>query len=165
MCRDQRVVYETPGPRIARIVLNRPDARNAQDTRMLYELNDAFDRAAQDNDIRVIILAAAGPHFSAGHDVRETSDEKKRRSSLYRYVLISCLLWGFIFIPALMKYFWGFQISIISFFIGLLLAYLFTVVPMEFGKSFPPKNKEYHVIFYPLIMLPISIVVYLIKYK
>lgn len=65
------VLYETPAPRVARIVLNRPEARNAQDTALLYELNDAFDKAAQDDEIHVIVLAANGPHFSAGHDLRE----------------------------------------------------------------------------------------------
>lgn len=65
------ILYETPAPHVARIVLNRPESRNAQDTRMLYELNDAFDVAAQDDEITVIILAANGPHFSAGHDLRE----------------------------------------------------------------------------------------------
>ena len=34
--------------------------------------NSAFDRAAADDDVSVIILAANGPHFSAGHDLRET---------------------------------------------------------------------------------------------
>jgi enoyl-CoA hydratase len=67
----QTILYETPAQHIARIVLNRPDTRNAQDTRMLYELNDAFDIAAQDDTIKVIILAASGPHFSSGHDLRE----------------------------------------------------------------------------------------------
>jgi enoyl-CoA hydratase len=66
------LIYETPAPHVARIVLNRPDTRNAQDTKLLYELNDAFDKAAQDNGIKVIILAANGPHFSSGHDLRET---------------------------------------------------------------------------------------------
>ena len=65
------VLFETPLPKVARLVLNRPDARNAQDTHLLYELNSAFDRAAQDDGISVVILAAAGPHFSAGHDLRE----------------------------------------------------------------------------------------------
>ena len=65
------VLYETPGPHIARLVLNRPDSRNAQDTHLLYALNAAFDRAARDTDIKVIILAGNGPHFSAGHDLRE----------------------------------------------------------------------------------------------
>ncbi len=65
------VAYESPAPKVARITLNRPDSRNAQDTRLLYELNDAFDKAAQDDAISVIILAANGPHFSSGHDLRE----------------------------------------------------------------------------------------------
>jgi enoyl-CoA hydratase len=38
---------------------------------MLYELNDAFNQAARDDSIKVIILNAAGPHFSAGHDVSQ----------------------------------------------------------------------------------------------
>ena len=65
------IVYETPEDGIARIVLNRPETANAQDTQFLYELNDAFDRAAHDEDIRVIILAANGKHFSSGHDLAE----------------------------------------------------------------------------------------------
>jgi enoyl-CoA hydratase len=65
------IVYETPEEGIARIVLNRPETANAQDTQFLYELNDAFDRAAHDEAIRVIILAANGKHFSSGHDLAE----------------------------------------------------------------------------------------------
>ena len=65
------MIYETPEPGIARIVMNRPEAANAQDTQFLYELNDAFDRAARDDSVKVIILAANGKHFSSGHDVRE----------------------------------------------------------------------------------------------
>ncbi len=71
--------YETPAERIARIVLARPEVRNAQNKRMLYELNDAFDRAAQDDEIRAIILAADGPDFSSGHDLRDTSTMSEHR--------------------------------------------------------------------------------------
>ena len=67
----ETIRYERPADKVARIVLDRPEARNAQSMRMLYELNDAFDRAAQDDSVSVIILAANGPHFSAGHDLRE----------------------------------------------------------------------------------------------
>ncbi|MGR8920217.1 MAG: enoyl-CoA hydratase [Gammaproteobacteria bacterium] len=63
--------YETPEDGIARIVLDRPETANAQDTQFLYELNDAFDRAAHDDEVRVIILAANGKHFSSGHDLAE----------------------------------------------------------------------------------------------
>ena len=65
------ILYETPAEHVARIVLNPPETRNAQDTRLLYDLNEAFNVAAQDDQVKVIILAAKGPHFSAGHDLRE----------------------------------------------------------------------------------------------
>lgn len=67
----QTIVYEEVLPSVVRIVLNRTVSRNAQDTMLLYELNEAFDRAAQDDAVSVIILAANGPHFSSGHDLRE----------------------------------------------------------------------------------------------
>lgn len=68
---SEHILYEKPEPSIARIVLNRPDTANAQDTQFLYELNAAFDQAAREDDVKVIILAANGKHFSSGHDVRE----------------------------------------------------------------------------------------------
>lgn len=74
------LIYETPEPGIARIWLNRPEARNAQDTHLLYELNDAFDAAMADDVVRVVILAAKGPHFSAGHDLREADSRGAERA-------------------------------------------------------------------------------------
>jgi enoyl-CoA hydratase len=71
--------YQNPEPNIVRIVLDRPEARNAQDTRMLYELNDALDVAAQDDAIKVVLIAANGPHFSAGHDLRERDPRETQR--------------------------------------------------------------------------------------
>ncbi|MDB5715088.1 MAG: enoyl-CoA hydratase [Sphingomonadales bacterium] len=67
----ETILYEQPAVGVARIVLNRPDSRNGQNTQLLYELNSAFDMASQDDAISVIILAANGPHFSSGHDLRE----------------------------------------------------------------------------------------------
>lgn len=75
----ETLIYEVPEPHIARIRLNRPDRANAQDTKLLYELNDAFDRAAHDDDVRVIILAAEGKHFSAGHDLAEADKDGAMR--------------------------------------------------------------------------------------
>jgi enoyl-CoA hydratase len=63
------VLYETPAPHVVRIVMNRPQQRNAQDLQLTYDLNAAFDRAAQDDEIKVIILGGADPLFSAGHDL------------------------------------------------------------------------------------------------
>ena len=64
-----QVRYETPRPGVARIVLDRPDKMNAQGVTMTYELDDAFKRACQDDDINVVILAGEGQHFCAGHDL------------------------------------------------------------------------------------------------
>jgi enoyl-CoA hydratase len=63
------VLYETTGP-IATITMNRPEARNAQNTALIDDLDRAFDLAEADDDVRVVILAGAGDHFSAGHDLK-----------------------------------------------------------------------------------------------
>src|SRR5262245_51961232 len=64
------VQYETlDDGRIARIMLNRPDARNAQNRGMLVELNEAFLAAEADDNVRVVILGGMGPMFSSGHDI------------------------------------------------------------------------------------------------
>ena len=84
----ETLIYETPEPGIARIRLNRPERANAQDTQLLYELNEAFDRAAHDDDVRVIVLAAEGKHFSAGHDLSETDSAGAMRR--YRTVGTIC---------------------------------------------------------------------------
>src|SRR5450432_3261109 len=66
----ETITVERPEARIARIVMYRPEARNAQNLQMTYDLNAAFDDAVQDDAVKVIILAGSGPHFSAGHDLR-----------------------------------------------------------------------------------------------
>ena len=64
-----QVRYETPAPKVARIVLDRPEKRNAQGTVMTYALDAAMRRACDDDAISVIVLAAEGDHFCAGHDL------------------------------------------------------------------------------------------------
>lgn len=55
--------------RIARIWLNRPETHNAQNRTLLVQLDEAFCRAEADDTVRVVILAARGKNFSAGHDL------------------------------------------------------------------------------------------------
>ncbi|HKY91042.1 MAG TPA: enoyl-CoA hydratase [Nevskiaceae bacterium] len=69
-----RIRYETPAAGVARVVLARADKHNAQDRRMLYELDRAFRIAVADTDVRVIVLAADGQNFSAGHDLTDDED-------------------------------------------------------------------------------------------
>lgn len=66
----ETATYEIVAPHIARIMQNRPDARNAQNAQLTYDLNDCFDMAAQDEDVKVVLFGGEGPHFSAGHDLR-----------------------------------------------------------------------------------------------
>jgi enoyl-CoA hydratase len=62
--------YETLDEgRIARIMLDRPEARNAQNRGLLVELGDAFLEAEADDEVRVVILGGTGPMFSSGHDL------------------------------------------------------------------------------------------------
>lgn len=65
------ILYEIRDQNIALVTLDRPGAANAQDTQFLYELNEAFDRGAHDDAVKVIVLAANGRHFSSGHDLQE----------------------------------------------------------------------------------------------
>jgi enoyl-CoA hydratase len=54
----------------ARITLNRPDKRNALNEELLTELHDALWEADEDNRVRCVVLAAAGPDFSSGYDLQ-----------------------------------------------------------------------------------------------
>lgn len=64
----EKILYEVVD-HIAIITLNRPKQRNAQDLELILQLDAAWTRAAEDKDVRVIVLNANGPHFSAGHDI------------------------------------------------------------------------------------------------
>ena len=65
---------------VLKITTNRPEALNAQSRILLVELDEAFKRAVDDDSVRAIILAGAGKHFSAGHDLgspQEMEDQRK----------------------------------------------------------------------------------------
>lgn len=64
------VIREDRGA-IARLTLNRPDKLNALSEAMMGALQESLDEVAADSAIRVVILAAAGRAFCAGHDLAE----------------------------------------------------------------------------------------------
>jgi enoyl-CoA hydratase len=66
----ESILYEVEGA-VATITMNRPGVANAQDTLLIDELDAAFNQADADDGVRVVILAGAGKHFSAGHDLKE----------------------------------------------------------------------------------------------
>lgn len=55
---------------IAKVTMNRPEVRNAQNGRMIEEMDDAFKDADRDKEVKVVILAGAGPTFCSGHDLK-----------------------------------------------------------------------------------------------
>jgi enoyl-CoA hydratase len=84
---DEDVVrYATDGP-VAIVTMNRPRYRNAQNSAMTYALDAAFYTAAEDDEVKVIVLAGAGDHFSAGHDIgtpgRDVDTSFPRRAGLW----------------------------------------------------------------------------------
>jgi enoyl-CoA hydratase/carnithine racemase len=58
---------------VATVTLNRPQARNALSTSMMTAIEEALSRAGTDPAVRVVVLAANGPAFCAGHDLKEMS--------------------------------------------------------------------------------------------
>ncbi|WOX24960.1 enoyl-CoA hydratase [Streptomyces solicathayae] len=80
------VRYERRGP-VAYVTMNRPRYRNAQNSAMTYALDEAFYRAADDPEVKVVVLAGAGDHFSAGHDIgtpeRDAHLPFERRAGLW----------------------------------------------------------------------------------
>lgn len=80
------VTYERRGS-VAVVTLNRPDYRNAQNSKMTYALDDAFTRAVDDDEVKVIVLAGNGKHFCAGHDIgtpeRDTDQTFERKALIW----------------------------------------------------------------------------------
>lgn len=81
------LLRDDDGP-VARLTLNRPAARNALSTALMAALQDALDAVARDDAVRVVVIAAAGPAFCAGHDLRELSADPRRET--YEAVFAQC---------------------------------------------------------------------------
>lgn len=56
---------------VLRLTLRRPESRNPLSIGMLGALNAEFDAASKDPQVNVIVIAAEGPAFCAGHDLKE----------------------------------------------------------------------------------------------
>jgi len=72
---------------VATVTMNRPERRNALSLAMMQALIMALRRLAERAETRVIILAANGPAFSAGHDLHELRD---RNINAYRHIFDVC---------------------------------------------------------------------------
>jgi enoyl-CoA hydratase/carnithine racemase len=68
---DSDILLSEMSDGILRLTLNDQQRRNALSEMMLAQLSEAFSKAAFDSSVRVVVLAANGPVFSAGHDLKE----------------------------------------------------------------------------------------------
>jgi E-phenylitaconyl-CoA hydratase len=69
--------------RVATITINRPEAMNALDPESLDDLNEAFQRANSDNEVRAVILTGAGDTaFCTGSDLKKTMPPKESFAAL-----------------------------------------------------------------------------------
>ncbi|WP_018131357.1 enoyl-CoA hydratase/isomerase family protein [Effusibacillus pohliae] len=70
----ETVLFEKAN-QLATVTLNRPEVFNAFNLQMHEELFDALNRAAEDADVRCILLRGNGPGFSSGADLKSVSAE------------------------------------------------------------------------------------------
>ena len=72
---DPILLRESVG-NVALLVLNRPDARNSLSGPMIAELQGALDALRDDRGVRAVVIAASGPAFCAGHDLKELTTRR-----------------------------------------------------------------------------------------
>jgi enoyl-CoA hydratase/carnithine racemase len=78
---------------IAILTLNRPEARNSLSEALLAALGDAFTEIAHEPKVRAVVLAANGPAFSAGHDLKEFKSHRSdldRGRAYFKYIMELC---------------------------------------------------------------------------
>ncbi|MCH7942851.1 MAG: enoyl-CoA hydratase [Proteobacteria bacterium] len=68
---NEAVLLRDDADGIARLTLNRPAARNALSLALMEELQAALDAVAEDDTVKLVVIAGAGPGFCAGHDLKE----------------------------------------------------------------------------------------------
>ncbi len=83
------VLVKSEGP-ITRITLNRPEKRNAMSVELMADLTGTLEAVRHDEDTRVVVIAAAGPAFSSGHDLVQIAAD--RDSAAYRRLFEGCAL-------------------------------------------------------------------------
>ena len=80
------ILFATEGP-IGILTLNSPKTINALSKRMIGEIIDALTTLSTDETIKVIIIRAAGNHFSAGHNLSEMVDGGVKE---YKFIFDQC---------------------------------------------------------------------------
>jgi len=93
------VLLEARQHGVLRLTMNRPQARNALSTALMDALIAALGRAAKDAEVRVVVIAGAGPAFCAGHDLREIREDPRREAYERLFAQCSELMLAIIRLP------------------------------------------------------------------
>jgi len=78
---------------IALLTLNRPQARNSLSEGLIGELHAALDKIRDDKNVRAVVIAASGPAFSAGHDLKELTARRSdadRGRAYFAQIMNAC---------------------------------------------------------------------------
>jgi len=88
MTTNDGILQRTDANSVATLTLNRPAARNALSTGLMAALQTELDAIASDRSVRVVVIAANGPAFCAGHDLREVRGTPTRKA--YEALFAQC---------------------------------------------------------------------------
>ena len=78
---DELILVERPTPGIVRLVLNRPERRNALSMALMAQLKEVLAMIMAEECVRVVLLRGAGPVFCSGLDLQEAAADDSHRSA------------------------------------------------------------------------------------
>src|SRR5262249_27164529 len=90
---NEPVLLREKSGEIAILTLNRPAARNSLSQGLIRALSEAFTEIAADKSVRAVIVAANGPAFCAGHDLKELTSRRSdadRGRAYFAQIMNSC---------------------------------------------------------------------------
>jgi enoyl-CoA hydratase len=147
---DYRQIEVERRGKVAIVRLNRPRYRNAQSRLLLEEMTDAFARLDLDSEVSVIVLAGAGDHFSAGHDLgtpEQIADQETPRfgpgvqglfSHSWHYFVENSLRWRDVKKPTIA------QVQGYCIFGGFLIASCMDIIIASDDAMFLPNHLQLH---------------------
>ena len=83
--KEPHILYQTE-EHIAKIIINRPEAKNAFSPEMITLWREALERAQADQDIRVIVVTGKGDTFCSGGDIRDMAEGKLRSWDMNKFL-------------------------------------------------------------------------------
>lgn len=96
---ERAIVLREDADGVATLTLNRPEKFNALSVALLTALRGELARLAEDNSVRVVVLAGAGRAFCAGHDLKEMRDNPGRQATKALFDLCSEVMLAIVRLP------------------------------------------------------------------